>query len=79
MVSEDGHSFLFKKKIYLLYFWLCWVFAAVHGLSLAVESRGYSLAVACRLLIVMVSLFVSTGSVAVVHGLSCPWGMWDLP
>ena len=30
-------------KIYLfIYFWLCWVFIAVHGLSLVVTSRGYS-------------------------------------
>ena len=36
----------------LLYFiyWLCWVFAAAHGISLVVASRGYSPAVACRLL-----------------------------
>ena len=26
----------------LIYFWLCWVFVAVHGLSLVVVSRGYS-------------------------------------
>ena len=26
-----------------IYFWLCWVFVAVHMLSLAVESRGYRL------------------------------------
>ena len=30
----------------LFYFWLCWVFVAVHGLSLAVASRGYFLFVA---------------------------------
>ena len=35
-----GSSF-FKKK--LIYFWLCWVFVAVHGLSLVAASRGYSL------------------------------------
>ena len=28
-----------------VYFWLCWVFVAAHGLSLVSESRGYSLAV----------------------------------
>ena len=32
-----------KKFIYLfIYFWLRWVFVAVHGLSLVAESRGYS-------------------------------------
>ena len=30
-----------KKKV-LLYFWVCWVFAAMHRLSLVVASRGYS-------------------------------------
>ena len=29
--------------IYLfIYFWLCWVFVAAHGLSLVAVSRGYS-------------------------------------
>ena len=34
----------FKKFIYFLfiYFWLCWVFIAVYGLSLVVASGGYS-------------------------------------
>ena len=26
-----------------IFFWLCWVFIAVHGLPLVVSSRGYSL------------------------------------
>ena len=35
---------LFLKKIYLyIYFWLCWVFVAVRGLSLVAASGGYSL------------------------------------
>ena len=33
---------LLFKLIYLIYFWLCWVFVAVHGLSLVVASRDYS-------------------------------------
>ena len=33
----------FNKFIYLfIYFWLCWVFIAVRGLSLLAGSRGYS-------------------------------------
>ena len=33
----------FKKFIYLfIYFWLSWVFVAVHGLSLVAASWGYS-------------------------------------
>ena len=36
--------FLFKKNLFILfiYFWLYWVFVAVHGLSLVAASRGYS-------------------------------------
>ena len=38
-----SQSFLFfLNLIYFIYFWLCWVFVAVHGLSLVAESRGYS-------------------------------------
>ena len=40
-----------KKKIYLCYFWPPWVFVAVRGLSLVVESRGYSPVAVPRLLI----------------------------
>ena len=32
----------FKIKKIILYFWLCWVFTAVSGLSLVAESKGYS-------------------------------------
>ena len=44
--------FLFHRQVHLchilnlfilfIYFWLCWVFVAVCGLSLVVASRGYS-------------------------------------
>ena len=38
-----GVLFLKKKIIYVfIYFWLCWVFVAAHGLSLVVASWGYS-------------------------------------
>ena len=38
-----GHGFLYlKKKLFIIYFWLCWVFIAVHGLSLVAASGGYS-------------------------------------
>ena len=39
-----------------MYVWLHWVFTAVHGLSLVVASRGYSLVVVCGLIIVVASL-----------------------
>ena len=63
------------SKFYLFYFWLCWVFVAVCGLSPVAESRGYALVAVCRLLTTVASLvsehrLQSVGSVA-VHGLSC--------
>ena len=38
--------------------WPCWVFLAAHGLSLVVESGGYSLAAAHGLLIAATSFAV---------------------
>ena len=32
--------FFFYKFILFIYFWLCWVFVAARGLSLAAASRG---------------------------------------
>ena len=52
----------------IIYFWLCWVFGAERGLSLAVESRGYSLAAISGLLVVVASLVVELG--LYVRGLS---------
>ena len=40
----------FFLLINFIYFWLRWVFIAVHGLSLVVVSGGYSFVVMCRLL-----------------------------
>ena len=39
------------KKIFFTYFWLPWVFIAVHGLSLVVASRGLLFVAVPRLLI----------------------------
>ena len=52
--------YLFKLKK-LLYFWLCWVFVAVHRLSLVAESEGYSLVEVHGFLIVAASLAVGHG------------------
>ena len=48
----------FFKKIRFIYFyfWLCWVFVAVCGLSLVAVSGGYSLVVVHGFLIEMASL-----------------------
>ena len=42
-----SNLFLFKKIVN--YFWLCWVFVAVHWLSLVAGNRGSSLDAVCRL------------------------------
>ena len=49
---------LSNLHLLFIFFWLCWVFVVVHGLSLAAVSRGYSLAVARQLLIAVTSLVV---------------------
>ena len=54
--------------LFIIYFWLCWVFLAVYGLSLAMESRGYSQVVISGLLIVVASLVAELG--LSVHRLS---------
>ena len=43
------------------YFWLCWVFIAVHRLSLVVASGGYSLVVAFGPLVAVASLVTEHG------------------
>ena len=45
----------------LLFFWLCWVFIAMHGLSSIAASRNYSLVAVHGLLIVMAFLAVECG------------------
>ena len=51
-------DFFYMYTLFIIYFifWLCWVFSAACRLSLAVESRGYSVVVMPRLLIVVVSV-----------------------
>ena len=39
-----------------IYFWLHWVFVAVHGLSLVAESQGWSPVAEHRLLVAVASL-----------------------
>ena len=67
----------FFFKIYLfIYFWLCWVFVSVRGLSLVVASRGHSSSRCTGLSLSRPLLLWSTcsrraGSVVVAHGPSC--------
>ena len=44
----------------IIYFWLCWVFVAVHGLSLVVARGRYSL-LQCAGFIVVASLVAEHG------------------
>ena len=53
---------IFYVCIYLVsHFWLHWLFLAACGLSLAVESRGFSLVVVCRFLTAVASFIVKHG------------------
>ena len=42
VLKAVNFKFLFLKSFVFTYFWLCWVFSALCGLSLVAESRGYS-------------------------------------
>ena len=58
VVSSNVCEMLSLEPQYLkklcIYFWLCWILVAVHGLPLVAASGGYFLAVTCRLLIAVV-------------------------
>ena len=70
-------SVLFYIFIYLfIYFWLCWVFVSVRGLSLVVASGGHSSSQCAGLSLSRPLSLRSTGSrrsgsVVVAHGPSC--------
>ena len=77
-----GSSFLlndYKWYCFLnlfIYFWLCWVFISVRGLSLVAASGGHSSLRCAGLLLSRPLLLRSTGSrragsVVVAHGPSC--------
>ena len=50
--------FFFFKVHSFIYFWLCLVFIAEHGLSLVADSRAYSLGAVCGLLMTVAYLVV---------------------
>ena len=76
MLMLASLSFFFLIFIYFIYLWLCWVFVAVHGLSL-VEARGGHSSSRCAGLSLSWPLFLRStgsrraGSVIVAHGPSC--------
>ena len=69
--------FFFFNFIYLfIYFWLCWVFISVQGLSLVAASGGHSSSRCAGLSLSQPLLLRSTGSrhagsAIVAHGPSC--------
>ena len=71
--------FFFLKEFLLflfIYFWLCWVFVSVPGLSLVVASGGHSSSRCAGLSLSRALLLRSTGSrragsVVAAHGPSC--------
>ena len=73
--------FFFKENFISLFISGCAVFVALHRLSLAVASGGYSLVVVCGLLILVSSLAPAPG----LRLSSCrPWALllrslWNLP
>ena len=69
-------SFFFLNFYLFIYFWLCWVFVSVWGLSLVAESGGHSSSRCAGLSLSRPLLLRSTGSrragsVGVAHGPSC--------
>ena len=80
--------FFLKEFLYFyylfIYFWLCWVFISVQGLSLFAASRGHSSSRCAGLSLSQTLLLRSTssrraGSVAVAHGPSCSTAHGILP
>ena len=70
------HTFLFFFLNIFIYFWLCWVFISVRGLSLVVASGGHSSSRCAGLSLSRPLLLRSAGSrragsVVVAHGPSC--------
>ena len=79
--TREALIFFFNLFILFIYFWLCWVFVTVHGLSLVAVSRGYSSLQCAGFSLWWLLLLRSTcsrvqaqelwhvGSVVVAHGL----------
>ena len=72
--SSNSCPFFFFYKF--IYFWLCWVFVSMRGLSLVAASGGHSSSRCVDLSLLWPLLLRSTGSrhagsVVVAHGPSC--------
>ena len=76
--------FFFNTYYLIIYFWLCWVFISVRGLSLAVASGGHSSAWCTgpppsRPLLLRSTGSRRAGSAVVAHGPSCSAARGILP
>ena len=70
--------------LFLFYFWLCWVFLAARGLSLAAASQGYPIVRCPGLSPCWLFLLRRTGSRCMGFSscgarASLPQGTWELP
>ena len=77
-------TLFFFFNLFIIYFWLCWVFVSVRGLSLVAASRGHSSSRCAGLSLSRPLLLWSTGSrragsVVVAHGPSCSAACGILP
>ena len=82
LIFPQGYFFFFFNLI--IYFWLCWVFVSVRGLSPVVASGDHSSSRCAGLSPSRPLLLRSTGSrragsAAVAHGLSCSAACGILP
>ena len=78
------YLFIYFKNYLFIYFWLCWVFVSVRGLSLVVASGGHSSSRCTGLSLLWPLLLRSTssrraGSVIVAHRPSCSAACGILP
>ena len=76
LLSRNRENFILILCFFLIYFWLCWVFVSVRGLSQVVASGGHSSSQCAGLSLSRPLLLRSTssrraGSVVVAHGPSC--------
>ena len=74
--NRNQHHFFFFFNFLFTYFWLCWVFVSVRGLSLVAASGGHSSSQCAGLSLSRPLLLRSigsrrAGSVVVAHGPSC--------
>ena len=90
MANQLIHFFFFESSpfffflILFIYFWLCWVFVSVWGLSLVAASGGHSSSWCAGLSLSRPLLLRSTGSrragsVIVAHGPTCSAACGSFP